>query len=145
MANDLNQCQFIGRLGQDPDIKYMPSGDPVANMSLACGWKGKDKEGTEWVRVVAFGKLAEIIGKYLKKGSQVYISGSMRTRSWEKDGQKHYSTEIVADKMQMLGGKPDGQQKQSGQSSGGYGGDPAPTSDFDDSDIPFAPLSSKLY
>ena len=143
MANDLNQCQFIGRLGQDPDIKYMPSGDPVANLSIACGWKSKDKEGTEWVRVVAFGKLADIIGKYLKKGSQVYISGSMRTRSWEKDGQKHYSTEIVADKMQMLGGKQDGQQ-QAGKSSGGYGGDPAPSSDFGD-DIPFAPLSSKLY
>lgn len=143
MANDLNDCKFIGRLGQDPDIKYMPSGDPVANLSIACGWKSKEKEGTEWVRVVAFGKLADIIGKYLKKGSQVYISGSMRTRSWEKDGQKHYSTEIVADKMQMLGGKSDGQQ-QSGQSSGGYGGDPAPTSDFD-SDIPFAKLSSKLY
>ena len=82
MANDLNQCQFIGRLGRDPEIKYMPNGDPVANLSLACDWKGKDKEGTEWVRIVAFGKLAEIMGKYLRKGSQVFIQGSLRTRKW---------------------------------------------------------------
>lgn len=143
MAHDLNQCQFIGRLGKDPESRFMPSGDPVVNFSIACGWKGKDKEGVEWVRVVAFGKLAEIIAQYLRKGSQIYISGSMRTRSWDKDGQKHYSTEVVADKMQMLdsrGGEQSGQaQQQGGQPEG-----PGASSDFDD-DIPFAPLSSKLY
>lgn len=147
MSNDLNQCQFIGRLGNDPETKFLPSGDAVTNISIACGWKSKDKEGTEWVRVVAFGKLAEIMGEYLRKGSQVYISGSMRTRSWEKDGQKHYSTEIVADRMQMLGSKGDGHQAQQTQPASqtqGYGGAPAPTSDFDQ-DIPFAPVSSKLY
>lgn len=143
MSNDLNQCQFIGRLGNDPETKFLPSGDAVTNISIACGWKGKNKEGTEWIRVVAFGKLAEIMGEYLRKGSQVYISGSMRTRSWERDGQKHYSTEIVADKMQMLGGKQDSHHQESGKAPSGYGGDPAPSSDFD-SDIPFAPLSSKL-
>lgn len=153
MSNDLNQCQFIGRLGNDPETKFLPAGGAVTNISIACGWKSKDKEGTEWVRVVAFGKLAEIMGEYLRKGSQVYISGSMRTRSWEKDGQKHYSTEIVADKMQMLGGKSDGQpaqQRAAQPAQQGYsqpqgsGGAPAPTSDFDD-DIPFAPVSSKLF
>lgn len=145
MANDLNQCQFIGRLGKDPEIKYMPNGDPVANMSIACGWKGKDKEGTEWIRVVAFGKLAEIMGEYLRKGSQVYISGSMRTRSWEKDGQKHYSTEIVADKMQMLGGKSDGKQESqtAQQDYRGHAGSNqanptyAPAAGFDDELPPF--------
>lgn len=162
MSNDLNQCQFIGRLGNDPETKFLPTGGAVTNISIACGEKWKDKqtgqpqERTEWIRVVAFGKLAEIMGEYLRKGSQVYISGSMRTRSWDKDGQKHYSTEIVADKMQMLGGKSDGQAAPSMTSATRVGGDggtrepvgrggaPAPTSDFDD-DIPFAPVSSKLF
>lgn len=133
MSNDLNQCQFIGRLGNDPETKFLPSGDAVTNISIACGWKGKEKEGTEWIRVVAFGKLAEIMGEYLRKGSQVYISGSMRTRSWDKDGQKHYSTEIVADKMQMLGGKQDGQQRAAQPAQQGYS---QPAADMDD-DIPF--------
>lgn len=105
MANDLNLCQFIGRLGKPPESKATPSGLTVTNFSIACGWKSKDKEGTEWVNITAFGKLADICAQYLDKGSQVYIAGSLKNESWEKDGQKHYRTYIVADKMQMLGGK----------------------------------------
>jgi single-strand DNA-binding protein len=107
MSNDLNLCQFIGRLGRDPETRYLPNGDPVCNFSVAVGWKSKDKEGTEWVRVSAFGKLAEICGQYLKKGSQVYVNGRMQTRKWvDKDGVEKYTTEIAADRMQMLGPKP---------------------------------------
>ena len=108
MANDLNRCEFIGRLGKDPELRYAPSGDAICNFSIACGWKSKDKEGAEWVRITAFGKLAEVAGQYLKKGSQVYISGRMTTRKWKnKEGVDQYSTEINADQMQMLGGKPE--------------------------------------
>jgi len=127
MANDLNLCQFIGRLGKDPEQRFLPNGDAVVNFTLAVGWKGKDKEGCEWVNVVAFKKLAEIISQYLTKGSQVYVAGKMRTRQWQdKDGQIRYSTEVVADQMQMLGGKPDSTsrterpaQSQPAASSGG--------------------------
>ncbi|HBJ74659.1 MAG TPA: single-stranded DNA-binding protein [Syntrophaceae bacterium] len=113
MANDLNQCQFIGRLGKDPEQRFLPNGDAVVNFSLAVGWKGKDKEGCEWVNVVAFKKLAEIIAQYCTKGQQVYISGKMRTRKWQdKEGQDRYSTEIVADQMQMVGGG-DGNREES--------------------------------
>jgi single-strand DNA-binding protein len=112
MANDLNRCEFIGRLGKDPETRFMPNGDAVCNFSIAVGWKSKEKEGTEWVRFNAYGKLAEICGKYLTKGSQVYISGRFKTRAWDdKDGNKRYSTEIEADQMQMLGGKPEGATK----------------------------------
>ena len=107
-SNDLNLCQFIGHLGKDVDTRFMPNGDAVAAFSLACNWKGKDTEGVEWVRVTAFGKLAEICSEYLRKGSQVYISGRMRTRKYRaKDGSERYATEIVAEKMQMFGGKPE--------------------------------------
>lgn len=102
MANNLNLCQFIGNLGNDPDQRFMPSGQAVTAISIACNWKTKDKEGTEWIRVVAFDKLAEIMGQYLKKGSKVYIAGRMRTRSYEKDGVTVYATEIIADRMEML-------------------------------------------
>lgn len=113
MANDLNLCQFIGRLGRDPDVRDLPSGDTVANLSIAVGskWKTKDgetKESTEWVRVSAFGKLAEICAKYLTKGQQVYVAGKMTTREYEKDGEKRYSTEIRLEQMQMLGGRQEG-------------------------------------
>jgi single-strand DNA-binding protein len=112
MANDLNLCQFIGRLGRDPEKRFMASGDAVVNFSIAVGWKGKDKEGTEWIRVNAYGKLAEICAEYLAKGSQVYIAGRMTTRKWQdKDGQDRYSTEINADRMQMLGGKSEPKQE----------------------------------
>lgn len=107
--NDLNHCIFIGRLGQDPDPRYLPNGDAATSFSIACGWKSKDKEGTEWIRISTFGKLAEICGQYLKKGSQVFVSGRLTTRKWkDKEGNERYSTEIVADKMQMLGPKPEG-------------------------------------
>lgn len=113
MANDLNQCQFIGRLGRDPETRYTPNGDAVTNFSIAVGerWKdkasGEDKENTEWVRCVAWRKLGEICGEYLKKGAQVFVSGKMKTRKWQKDGVDHYTTEVVLDQMQMLGSKKD--------------------------------------
>lgn len=112
MSNDLNQCSFIGRLGRDPETRYMPSGKAVANFSIAVGssWKDKSsgdkKESTEWVNIVAFDKLGEICAQYLRKGSQVFIQGAFKTRKWkDKEGKDRYSTEIVANQMQMLGGK----------------------------------------
>ena len=119
----LNQCNFIGRLGQDVEIRYMPDGKAAANISIGCSekWKdkqtGEQKERTEWVRGSAFGKLAEIMGEYLRKGSLVYISGKMQTRKWQdQTGQDRYSTEIVINEMKMLGSKSDnqGQQQQGG-------------------------------
>ncbi len=105
MSNDLNFCSFIGRAGKEPELRYSPNGDAVANFSIACGWKGKEKEGVEWVRCTAFGKLAEIIGKYVTKGKQVYVSGRMQTRKWQsKEGPDMYTTEIVVERMQLLGG-----------------------------------------
>jgi single-strand DNA-binding protein len=103
--NDLNQCQFIGRLGKDVELRYTPTNDPVANISLACGWKNKEKEGTEWINVTAFGKLAEVVAQYLSKGSQVFVQGKMKTEKYTKDGIDRYSTKIIADKIQMLGKK----------------------------------------
>lgn len=108
--SDLNQCNFIGRLGQPPETKYLPNGTALANFSIACGEKYTDKSGqkvekTEWIRCTAFAKLAEIVEKYLKKGSQVYISGKMVTRSWEKDGAKHYATGITVTTLQLLGSR----------------------------------------
>lgn len=106
MANDLNRCEFIGRLGKDPELRFSAAGDAVANFSIAVGSKYQEKETTEWVRIVTFKKLAAICGDYLKKGSQVYIAGRMVTRKWQnKDGVDQYTTEVVADQMQMLGGK----------------------------------------
>lgn len=115
MSNDLNQCNFIGRLGADPEMRYMPSGEPICSFRIAVGWKTKEKEGAEWVSITAFSKLAEICGQYLKKGSQVFVSGRMKTDEYEKDGVKRYITKIVADRMQMLGGRSD---SGGGQSSG---------------------------
>ena len=108
----VNKVILVGNLGADPESKYLPSGDAVANIRLATTdrWKdkasGEMKEATEWHRVAFFGRLAEIAGEYLKKGSQVYIEGRIRTRKWQdKEGQDRYSTEIVADQMQMLGSR----------------------------------------
>lgn len=116
MSNDLNQWQGIGRLGKDPETRFTPSGDAVTNFSIACGEEWKDKtsgekvEKTEWVRCVAFGKLAEIAGKYLKKGKQCYVSGKLTTRKWvDKEGVERYSTEVVIDRMQLLGGRDEGE------------------------------------
>ena len=109
----VNKAIIVGNLGADPDLKYLPSGDAVVNMSIATTdkWKDKDgeqKEATEWHRVSFFGKLAEVCGQYLKKGSSVYVEGSIRTRKWQdKDGQDRYTTEIRGDRMQMLGSKQD--------------------------------------
>lgn len=127
--NDLNQCQFIGRLGRDPETRYTADGSPVTNISIACRWKSKNGEGTEWVPVVFFGKLAEIAGQYLTKGSQVFVSGRFNTQSWEKDGQKHYRTQVVADSMQMLGRKSEGSKPRESR-------DEFPSDDFED-DLPF--------
>ncbi|MEN9424617.1 MAG: single-stranded DNA-binding protein [Pseudomonadota bacterium] len=121
MARGINKVILVGTVGKDHEMKYMPSGDAIANISVATNdsWKdkntGEKKEITEWHRVVFFRQLADIAGKYLRKGQQVYIEGSLKTRSWEKDGQKHYATEIVASDMQMLGGRPGG-----GMESGNY-------------------------
>jgi single-strand DNA-binding protein len=117
MANDLNRHECIGRLGQDPELKYQTNGSAVANISVACSssWKdkttGQKQEKTEWVRYVAYDKLAEIIVQYLKKGSKIYISGELRTREWtDQQNVKRQTTEIVANAMQMLDGRGDGQR-----------------------------------
>ena len=110
----VNKVILIGHLGADPEIRYLPSGEAVANLRLATTdvWKDKDgnkQEATEWHRVSFFGRQAEICGQYLKKGSQIYVEGSIRTRKWQdKEGQDRYTTEIRGDRMQMLGGRPAG-------------------------------------
>jgi single-strand DNA-binding protein len=101
--SDLNLCTFIGRLGADPETRYMPDGTAVTNFSIAVGWKTSTKEGTEWVRICAYDKLAEICGQYLVKGKQVHVMGQMRTRKWtDREGVDRYTTEIRASQMQML-------------------------------------------
>lgn len=123
----VNKVILVGNLGADPEVRYLPSGDAVANIRLATTDRYKDKasgefkEMTEWHRVAFFGRLAEIVNEYLKKGSSVYIEGRIRTRKWQgQDGQDRYSTEIVADQMQMLGGR--GGSGGGGGDDGGYGG-----------------------
>ena len=104
MSNDLNNCQFIGRLGKEPEMKYLQSGDAVCNFSIAVGWKSKDKEGAEWVNITAFGKLGEVCGQYLHKGSQVFVQGRFKTDKYtDKNGVEKYSTKIQAEKIQFLG------------------------------------------
>ena len=153
MARGVNKVILIGNLGADPETRFMPSGGAVTNVRLATSetWKdrntGQQQERTEWHRVVFFNKLAEIAGEYLKKGSKLYIEGSIRTRKWQgQDGQDRYTTEIVANEMQMLDGRGDGgqgggysgSQSSSSQSGGNDYGNSAPADDggFDD-DIPF--------
>ncbi|MCG8393653.1 MAG: single-stranded DNA-binding protein [Pseudomonadales bacterium] len=125
MARGVNKVILIGNLGADPETRFMPSGGAVTNIRLATSetWKdrqsGQMQERTEWHRVVFFNKLGEIAGEYLKKGSKVYIEGSIRTRKWQgQDGQDRYTTEIVANEMQML----DGRGGDGGQQGGGFGG-----------------------
>lgn len=115
----VNKWIGVGNLGRDPEIRYTASGEAICNFSIACSesWKdkttGEKKEQTEWVSVSFFGKLAEICGQYLKKGSQVYIEGSLNTRKWtDKDGQERYSTGIKGHEMKMLGGAPQGERKE---------------------------------
>ena len=157
MARGINKVIVVGNLGGDPETRYMPSGSAVTNMTVATNesWKdkqtGEQKERTEWHKVAMFGRLAEIAAEYLRKGSQVYIEGKLRTRKWQgQDGQDRYTTEIIADEMQMLGGRGGaggggsfggGSQQGGGQQGGGQqGGGNAPPQpgpdDFDD-DIPF--------
>jgi single-strand DNA-binding protein len=140
-SRGVNKVILIGSVGKDPEQKNLPSGGMVVNFSLATSesWKdkqtGEQQELTEWHRCVCFGKLAEIIAQYVKKGSKLYIEGSLRTRSWEQEGVKRYATEIVVSEMQMLDGKP----QDSGQQSG-HGRAPvqsAPKQDNFDDDIPF--------
>jgi single-strand DNA-binding protein len=137
VANDLNQCNFIGRLGADPEMRYMPSGDAVASFRLAVGWKTKEKEGTEWVPVTAFGKLGEICGQYLKKGAQVFVSCRARTEEYEKGGEKRYITKFVADTMQMLGSRGDGAGAGSGSSAPASRPSARPAPPPGDDDLPF--------
>lgn len=119
MARGVNKVILVGTCGQDPEVRYLPNGNAVTNLSLATSEQWTDKqtgqkvEKTEWHRVSMFGKVAEIAGEYLRKGSQVYIEGKLQTREWEKDGIKRYTTEIIVDMqgtMQLLGGRPQGDQ-----------------------------------
>lgn len=151
MARGVNKVILIGNLGQDPDTRYMPSGSAVTNLRLATSEVFKDRETgdqterTEWHSVAMFGRLAEIAAEYLKKGSQVYIEGRLRTRKWQdRDGNDRYTTEIIADQMQMLGGRGGGGMGASAPSSGSRPDRPPrekppaepPDNGFDD-DIPF--------
>jgi len=137
--SDLNQCQFIGRLGKDPETRYLPDGKAVTGIVIACGEKWKDKNGeqqenTEWVNCTAFGRLAEIISEYLNKGSQVYVSGKMKTDKYtDKSGVEKYSTKVIINQMQMLGSRSDSQQQPAPQPPAPRQGAGDP---FDD-DIPF--------
>lgn len=156
-SRGVNKVILVGNLGQDPEVRYLPNGGAVANITLATSesWRdkqtGENKEVTEWHRVVVFGKLAEVAGEYLRKGSQVYIEGQLRTRKWQaQDGTEKYTTEIVVNvggTLQMLGGKQEGgqgnrqqpNQQQRPQQQAGPSTPPAnnePPMDFDD-DIPF--------
>lgn len=151
MARGINKVILVGNLGNDPDIRYTASGAAVANISLATtdSWRdkesGEQQERTEWHRVVFFGRLAEIVGEYLRKGSQVYVEGRLQTRKWQdKSGNDRYTTEIVANEMQMLGGRASGAtgapppaDDSAGSGSGGSRGDTVQDNDFVDDDIPF--------
>jgi len=155
MARGINKVILVGNLGADPETRYTPSGTAVANIRVATtkAWKdknsGEQQERTEWHRVVMFNRLAEIAGEYLKKGSQVYLEGELRTNKWQdKEGNDRYTTEIIANDMQMLGGRGGGGGSSSygdapsqgggggGQGGGGGGRQQTPPDDFDD-DIPF--------
>lgn len=147
MARGVNKVILVGNLGADPETRYMPSGDAVTNIRIATSesWKdkqtGEQQERTEWHRITFYKRLAEIAAEYLRKGSQVYVEGRLRTRTYEKEGQTHYSTEIIADSMQMLGSRggaggarsddsvPPSRERSAPPSSGG-------DTNFDD-DIPF--------
>lgn len=137
MKRGINKVIIVGNVGGDPEVKYMPNGNAVVNITVATSetWKdnsGEKQEKTEWHRVVFFNKLAEIVGEYVKKGSKIYLEGRLQTRSWEQDGVKRYTTEIVANEMQMLDSRGESKAEQQEEQR------PAP-SNFDtfDDDIPF--------
>ncbi len=149
MARGVNKVILIGNLGKDPEVRYMPNGNAVANITLATSesWKdktsGEQQEKTEWHRIVMFRRLGEIAGEYLKKGSKVYIEGKLQTRKWQDNsGNDRYTTEIVADQMQMLDSRGGSSANFSGESKSAPAMAPAPAAaaagggDFDD-DIPF--------
>ena len=148
MARGVNKVILVGNCGKDPETRYMPTGGAVTNISIATSesWKdkqsGETKERTEWHNIVFFNRLGEIAGEYLKKGSQIYVEGSLRTRKWQdKTGQDRWTTEIIADEMQMLGGRGGSGGGSAQMSSGKDSGPPrtppqAGPDDFDD-DIPF--------
>ena len=148
MARGVNKVILVGNLGQDPETRYMPSGGAVTNVSIATSesWKdkqtGQPQERTEWHRVVFFNRLAEIAGEYLRKGSQVYVEGSLRTNKWQdQSGQDRYTTEVIANEMQMLGGRGGSGGLDSPPAEQDFGSAPAKAApstadDFDD-DIPF--------
>lgn len=124
MARGVNKVILIGNLGRDPEVRYSPNGQAIATVTLATSesWKdknsGEKQERTEWHRVVFFGRLAEIAGEYLKKGRSVYVEGRLKTRKWQdKDGVEKYTTEIIADQMQMLGGREGGGEEGGGGSA----------------------------
>ena len=140
-SRGINRAIIIGNLGQNPEVKYMPNGNAVANVSIATSESWKDKntgeqvDKTEWHRVVFFRRLAEIVGEYLKKGSKVYVEGKLQTRKWQdKEGKDHWTTEIIANEMQMLDSRGGANANQSAQTPEPQAAAPAP--EFDD-DIPF--------
>jgi single-strand DNA-binding protein len=145
VARGINKVILVGHLGQDPEVKYMPSGTAVANISIATteSWKdkgtGEKQEKTEWHRVVFFARLAEVVGEYLRKGSQIYVEGRLQTRKWQdKNGQERQTTEIIAGEMQMLGGRTGNSEatNEYRQASGGTASAGGRDDGFDD-DIPF--------
>ncbi len=136
MARGVNKVILVGNLGRDPEIRYTPSGSAVANVTIATSdqWKdkqtGEQQERTEWHRIVFFNRLAEIVGEYLKKGAQIYIEGRLQTRKWQdQSGQDRYTTEIVANEMQMLGSRSGGGSQFGGDSNFGGMGQSAPDQD----------------
>ena len=143
MARGINKVILVGNLGRDPETRYLPSGGAVTNVSLATSrsWKDRDsgeqKEKTEWHRIVFFNRLAEIAGEYLKRGSKVYVEGELRTREWEKEGQKHFTTEIVGNEMQMLDSKGGSSDYETSNSSSGATPSSLSSSEMIDDDIPF--------
>ena len=151
MARGINKVIIVGNLGGDPETRYMPSGSAVTNLTVATNesWKdkqtGEQKDRTEWHKVAMFNRLAEIAAEYLRKGSQVYIEGKLRTRKWQdKNGQDRWTTEIIADEMQMLGGRGGAgggsapmSSQPSSQDSGSSSAPPQPGPDDFDDDIPF--------
>ncbi|NKB38161.1 MAG: single-stranded DNA-binding protein [Gammaproteobacteria bacterium] len=151
MARGINKVILVGNLGNDPDIRYTAGGAAVANISLATTDSWRDKESgeqqdrTEWHRIVFFGRLAEVVGEYLRKGSQVYVEGRLQTRKWQdKSGNDRYTTEIVANEMQMLGGRgggggamPANDQASAPMSESAPAPAAASDNDFVDDDIPF--------
>ena len=143
MARGINKVILVGNLGRDPETRYLPSGGAVTNVSLATSrsWQDRDsgeqREKTEWHRIVFFNRLGEIAGEYLKRGSKVYVEGELRTREWEKEGQKHFTTEIVANEMQMLDSKGGNTDFDANNNPSSGAPSSLSSTDIIDDDIPF--------